>query len=47
MRYELRADVYVPKDEVLSEYPRDMDRSLTKRSIVQASLGGCLEEGVT
>jgi hypothetical protein len=41
--YELSAEVYAPKDEASIEYPREMERSFSKRSIVQASLGGCLD----
>ena len=45
VRYKLRAEVYVPKEEVSSEYPREMECSLINFSIAQASLLGCLDKG--
>ena len=44
MRYEFKADVYESKVDKSMEYPSDIDRSLTRRSMVQASRRGCLDE---
>jgi hypothetical protein len=45
--YELRAEEYASKDEASSENPKEMERSLIKRSMVQASRWGCLEVAET